>query len=609
MQNRLLLPFLAFTFSSLTAQDNISLLSQVTFDENLSNVWGWTSSDGSEYVILGTFDGTYLIDISDPASPVELQFIDGSNSTWRQIAEWNGYAYVVNETADGLLCIDLHDLPGTTDFSFSDGGAGLVEAHQVWADENGIVYVFGSNLYGGSTVMFDASSNPMDPVLMGATDTWYVHHGYARGDTLYESNIYQGQFSVWDVSDKAMPVLLATEVTPGSFTHNVVPSDDGQYLFSTDEKNNGSLAAFDISELDDIQFLSEFRSEPGTNSIPHYAWYKEGFVTTAWYKDGVVITDVSRPEYMVETGSFDTYPGSGSGFSGAWGVYPYFPSGVMAVSDISEGLFILDPDYVPASFLEGLVSDETSGLPVFDALIEIEGLPEATVSSGLTGAYLTGIAGEGLFTVTISASGYADFTTTVSLNSGSTTVLDAALEPVTEICEAPSMLATLDITESGARLDWNNVGAMSYGVVYRKIGGETMSATTTDTYLDIDGLDPCSNYKWRVRAVCPGGTKPKSGIGSFNTIGVSCRQAESLTSEKLVTVYPNPAQDILVVNSGCCTIDHFRVIDREGRTVLEGNALNDGITQLEIRGLSPGLYLLQFADENGRTQIIPFEKL
>lgn len=609
MRNLLLLPFLVLGLGSLTAQDNISLLSQVTFDENLSNVWGWTSGDGSEYVILGTFDGTYLIDISDPASPVELQFIDGSNSTWRQIAEWNGYAYVVNETADGLLCIDLHDLPGTADYTFSDGGAGLVEAHQVWADENGIVYVFGSNLYGGSTVMFDASADPMDPVFLGATDTWYVHHGFARGDTLYESNIYQGHFSVWDVSDKSLPVLLATEVTPGSFTHNVVPSDDGQYLFSTDEKNNGSLAAFDISELDDIQFLSEFRSEPGTNSIPHYAWYKDGFVTTAWYKDGVVITDVSHPEYMVETGYYDTYPGSGSGFSGAWGVYPYFPSGVMAVSDISEGLFMLDPEYVPASFLEGLVSDEGTGLPLFGASIEIEGLPDASVSSGLSGNYLTGIANEGLFIVTVSAAGYADFTTTVSLNSGSTTVLDVALEPVTESCEAPSILATLDITESGARLDWNNVGAESYGVVYRKIGGETMFATTTDTYLDIDGLEPCSNYKWRVRAVCPGGSKPKSGVGNFNTIGISCREASALSSVTELTVHPNPAHDVLSINAGMLTIDRLSVVDRQGRVVLESNPAKNGKTELDISDLMPGLYHLQIADEDGGWHGLTFEKL
>ena len=38
---------------------------------------------------------------------------------------------------------------------------------------------------------------------------------------------------------------------------------------------------------------------------------------------------------------YDTWPGSSGGFSGAWGVYPYLPSGNILVSDISSGLFIL----------------------------------------------------------------------------------------------------------------------------------------------------------------------------------------------------------------------------------------------------------------------------
>ena len=44
----------------------------------MSNIWGWTAPGGEEYVILGSFDGTYLIDITDPSSPDELQFIDGT---------------------------------------------------------------------------------------------------------------------------------------------------------------------------------------------------------------------------------------------------------------------------------------------------------------------------------------------------------------------------------------------------------------------------------------------------------------------------------------------------------------------------------------------------
>ena len=43
-----------------------------------------------------------------------------------------------------------------------------------------------------------------------------------------------------------------------------------------------------------------------------------------------------------ETGYFDTYPvNNNAAFLGAWNVYPYFQSGVIAVNDIESGLFLL----------------------------------------------------------------------------------------------------------------------------------------------------------------------------------------------------------------------------------------------------------------------------
>jgi hypothetical protein len=44
----------------------------------------------------------------------------------------------------------------------------------------------------------------------------------------------------------------------------------------------------------------------------------------------------------MEIAFFDTFPVSDAAiFDGAWSVYPYFPSGTIIVSDISNGLFIL----------------------------------------------------------------------------------------------------------------------------------------------------------------------------------------------------------------------------------------------------------------------------
>ncbi|MEZ5014226.1 MAG: choice-of-anchor B family protein [Chitinophagales bacterium] len=415
-----------FTTPAFT-QLNMELLGHLTYPVDCSNVWAWADGAGHEYAIVGTYDGTSIVDITDPTDPVEVQFVDGVNSIWRQIGVWDHYAYVANEGGGGILCIDLSGLPGPVTYNFTSAGIGLNTSHILYCDELGTVHVFGSNVYGGGDVMLDATADPLDPPFLGAVDEWYIHHGYARGDTLWASNIYEGWFSVWDISDKTSPVLLATQSTPGEFTHNVILSDDGNYLFTTDEVSNGSLASYNVSDLADIKFLDEFRATPGTSSIPHYAWYLNGFVTTAWYRDGAIITDAHYPDNMIKTGYYDTSPFSGDGFNGAWGIMPYLPSGVIVVSDIEEGLFILQPTYVQACYIEGNVTDATTTAPIFGVEVSFTGGVDATTS--VTGDYHSGIYAEGTYDVTFTKAGYIPQSVTgVSLSHGVVTTVDAALE-------------------------------------------------------------------------------------------------------------------------------------------------------------------------------------
>ncbi|MEZ4982763.1 MAG: hypothetical protein R2769_14490 [Saprospiraceae bacterium] len=45
----------------------------------------------------------------------------------------------------------------------------------------------------------------------------------------------------------------------------------------------------------------------------------------------------------------------GAGFNGAWGAYPFLPSQTVLISDINSGLYVLQPNYVRACWLEGTV--------------------------------------------------------------------------------------------------------------------------------------------------------------------------------------------------------------------------------------------------------------
>jgi len=60
------------------------------------------------------------------------------------------------------------------------------------------------------------------------------------------------------------------------------------------------------------------------------------------YQSGLRILDISNPEEPAELAHFDTVPGKDEpGFGGSWSNYPYFKSGVIAVSSRGEGLFLL----------------------------------------------------------------------------------------------------------------------------------------------------------------------------------------------------------------------------------------------------------------------------
>ncbi|HNM07543.1 MAG TPA: choice-of-anchor B family protein [Chitinophagales bacterium] len=411
------------------AQLNTELLGHLPYADQLSNLTGWSDGAGNEYAIVGTYDGTSIVDITDPTSPIEVAFVNGNNSIWREVRTWDHYAYVVTEAGGGLLCIDLSGLPASVSYNYTNCGIGLNTGHTVFCDENGFVHIFGSNIGAGGDQILDANANPMDPEFAGEVDMWYIHDGYVRGDTLWAGNIYNGWFSVWDISDKTSPVLKAQQSTPDNFTHNTWLTDDGNYLFTTDEVTNATVASYDVSDLTDIKELDQFQANPGTSSIPHNVMVLGDFLVTAYYRDGVVITDATYPDNMIKVGEYDTSPFAGDGFNGAWGSWPYLPSGNIIVSDMEEGLFIVGPTYVKACYVEGNVTDASTGAPIFGATVNFTGVVDAT--SDLIGDYHGGVLDAGTYDFTFNKTGYLPETVTgVVMENGIVAIVDAELTPL-----------------------------------------------------------------------------------------------------------------------------------------------------------------------------------
>ena len=437
----LLLNLAIAAFSCLRAQSNLNLEFIANLDqhpEGYNDIWGYVAQDSTEYAILGCVAGTSIISLENPLNPIEIEFIPGGNSIWRDMKSWGDYVYVTTDASpDGLLIINMEEAPNNITWEFwtpnlSVGGntQTLEGCHNLYIDENGYCYISGCATLGqGGVLIFDLNTTPGLPIFVGAQDDRYSHDVYVRGDTMWSSDVFDGFFSVYNISDKSNPELLATQSTSFDFTHNAWLSDDGHYLFTTDERPDAYVDAYDVSDLSDIRFLDSFRPKETENKgvIPHNTHYKDGFLVTSWYTDGLVIMDAHRPDNLIKVGHYDTYPGTHGGFSGCWGAYPWLPSGIILASDMNTGLYLLQPAYKKACYLEGKVTDAVTGAPVNDAIIEILSNEVNEERTNPFGDYKTGQAEAGIFDVVCSHPDYPTKTVQATLINSEVTILDIQL--------------------------------------------------------------------------------------------------------------------------------------------------------------------------------------
>jgi choice-of-anchor B domain-containing protein len=404
-----------------------------THSSELSDIWGYTDENGNEYAIVGLNDGTSIVDVTDPANPVEIFYEAGMNSIWRDIKTYGDYAYVSTEATQGLLIIDLSPLPGSTTLPTTlytgPGSDPWQSAHNLY-QADGYLYVFGANRDNGGAIILDVATDPMNPIEVGTFEEWYMHDGFVRNDTGYFSHVNDGFFTIVDLADKSniqLTDVIGTTTTPSIFTHNCWTSEDGQTLFTTDEKEDGYIASYDISDPTNPIFLDQIQSSPGNDIIPHNAHVKGNYLITSYYVDGVIVHDISDPANMVEVANFDTSPSySGNTFNGCWGVYPFFSSENLIASDIELGLYVLSIDPSLSSYLQGNITNFGTSQPINGALIEILGTA-TTDNSNVVGDYSIGTLNQGTYEVRYSKAGFYADTIDIDFVNGTIVTQDVAL--------------------------------------------------------------------------------------------------------------------------------------------------------------------------------------
>jgi choice-of-anchor B domain-containing protein len=306
-----------------------------------SGNWGYTSPDGRRFALTGTSMGLSIVEVTQPTLPVNIALIAGPESQWREVKTWGPYAYVTTEAVHGLDIVDLRN-PSQPE-RLRTWNDTFASAHTLCIDDvRGLLFVNGTRnveRQGTGMRVLDVRNDPVNPREVGSFLDFYVHDCYVRGDYLFVSAIFDGFEAVLDISDPTGIRELTRFFTGGRFTHNAWLTNDGRYLFTTDERAGRPLEGWDLSNMRSPRKISEYIAQPGT--IPHNVMIDGSRMVVAHYSEGVHLLDVSDPAALRVMGFYDTYEGSTGSFVGNWGAYLFPSSDLIVASDLQGGLFVL----------------------------------------------------------------------------------------------------------------------------------------------------------------------------------------------------------------------------------------------------------------------------
>lgn len=316
-----------------------------------NDIWGFVQAD-REYAVIGSTLGAHIYDVTDPDTASELFLVEGKFTgpfvVHRDYHEYNGYIYAVcDEGPSSLQIIDIKNLPTSVDVVY-DSNEHITRAHNVFIDEeNARLYAISVKASDGNTpVKVFSLEDPENPVLIGALYNNLVggaHDAFVRDNIMYFHAESEGMYII-DFTDPTAPEIIGSlaDYPDKGYNHSGWLSNDGNTYVFSDEDAGFDLKICDVSDPSEIEVLETFDSEITANAIPHNHIIKNNFLYTSYYEDGLQIYDISDPENPERIAYYDTYPDPSIGYyNGAWGVYPFLPSGNILVSDIQYGLYVL----------------------------------------------------------------------------------------------------------------------------------------------------------------------------------------------------------------------------------------------------------------------------
>lgn len=334
-----------------------SIVGTTWYDNAYNEVWGIVVNE-REFAIIGSTSGTHIFDVTDPVNSEQVQFIAGAAVgpaiVHRDYHDRNGYLYAISDEGNSTLqIIDIKNLPDTAVVVY-DSNELIKTSHNIFIDEalNKMyacnVRTANSGWNSTSLAIFDIENheNPVHLLNYEVPGTSYgVHDMWVKNDTAFLNNGGDGLFVV-DFTDLTSPQMIGslTEYPDKGYNHSGWPTADMTTYVMADEDWGHDMKVLDISDLSNISVTATFSSEVDPNSIPHNQLIKDNYAYVSSYHDGLQVYDISDQENPTKVASFSTYlMDDHDSYKGAWGVYPFLPSGNILVSDMQYGLYVLAP--------------------------------------------------------------------------------------------------------------------------------------------------------------------------------------------------------------------------------------------------------------------------
>lgn len=323
-----------------------------------NEIWGYAVNN-HEYAIIGTTAGTHFIDVTNPNMPFQAFFVagkvQGGQIVHRDYHDYRGFLYAAAGEGNNstLQIIDMRSLPERIEVTYDQKDI-FRTAHNIFIDTTAAkLYALAArgDSNGYTPLRTFDISNPTNPVVLGDYNNFggimpsHVHDAYVDNNIAF-LNLGNDGMAIVDFTDDANPLTLSTvtEYPSRGYNHSGWISTDCSTYYLGDENHGFDLKVLDITDLCEPEIGLTFNAEvENPTSITHNQVVACNYLYVSYYYDGLRIYDISDPAAPKLVRYFDTYsPPNGTQYRGAWGVYPFLPSGNVLVSDMQSGLFVFE---------------------------------------------------------------------------------------------------------------------------------------------------------------------------------------------------------------------------------------------------------------------------